>query len=85
MPSVFPDSLRPERRSECTDGPLAFPLALSELSVDAAEGSGQRDHRSDDVLGDCRLVTVGIGQMGVWPERMAIDPIQTRTRHLNQP
>src|SRR5262245_40626352 len=57
----FPTELRPQRGCWPADRPLAFPLAVPQLLIDAAKGPRQRNHRTDDVLGDSHFVSVGVG------------------------
>src|SRR5215467_1501633 len=55
--------LRPERRCQCADSPLAFPLALAQPGVDAPERARERQHGADDVFSDPRLVPISIREM----------------------
>src|SRR5262245_36964914 len=44
--------LLPQRRRGNANGPLALPFPVAELAVETPEGSCQRQHGADHVLGD---------------------------------
>src|SRR5262249_36169620 len=75
--------LRPRRRWRRPNGPLAQPLAMSELRVEMPKSPRQREHGANDVFSNPHFVPIGVGQAHPRPQGAAVDAIKTRARHLD--
>src|SRR5204862_6977146 len=89
-PSIAEDAerltgeLAPRGRRGDADRPLTLPDATTERGVEASELPRQREHRAEHVFGDADLVAIGVWEGVTGGERVAVDAIQARARHLDE-
>jgi hypothetical protein len=76
--------LGPQRRRRRSNRPLALPFSGPQLLIDSSERARQSDHRSHDILGNTRLVSVGIGERQALPVQRAVDAIEAGAGHLHE-
>jgi hypothetical protein len=55
---------------------------MAQRAVEPDEISRQRQDRTEDVFGDARFVTIGIGEHRATRQRRTVNPIEAGTRDL---